>query len=67
MEVPGKAVCGLKCVDLSNDKIKILGIHFAYNKKVQMLNNFITTIKKIQNYDIQNSSNIKVCLSCLDN
>ena len=28
-----EAVCGLKCVDLSNDTIKILGIHFSYNKK----------------------------------
>ena len=35
----------LKCVNLSNDIIKILAIHFAYNKKVQMQNNFITTIK----------------------
>ena len=43
-----EAVCGLKSVDLSNDTIKILGIHFSYNKKVQMQNNFITTIKKIQ-------------------
>ena len=42
------AVCGLKCVDLSNDTIKILGIYFSYNKKVQMQNNFLTTIKKIQ-------------------
>ena len=42
-----EAVC-LKSVDLSNDTIKILGIHFFYNKKVQMQNNFMTTIKKIQ-------------------
>ena len=41
-----EAVC-LKSVDLSNDTIKILGIHFFYNKKVQMQNNFMTTIKKI--------------------
>ena len=38
-----EAVCGLKSVGLSNDTIKILGIHFSYNKKVQMQNNFITT------------------------
>ena len=43
-----EAVCGLKSVDLSNDTIKILGIHFSYSKKVQMQNNFISTIKKIQ-------------------
>ena len=39
-----EAVCCLKPVHLSNDT----GIHFSYNKKVQMQNNFITTIKKIQ-------------------
>ena len=43
-----EAVCGLKLVDLSNDTIKILGIHFSYSRKVQMQNNFISTIKKIQ-------------------
>ena len=41
-------VRGLKCVDLSNNTIKILGIHLSYNKKIQMLNNFTTTIKEIQ-------------------
>ena len=39
-----EAVCCLKPVHLSNDT----GIHFSYNKKIQMQNNFITTIKKIQ-------------------
>ena len=70
-----EAVCGLKSIDLSNDTIKILGIFFSYNKKVQMQNNFITTIKKNTTsssfleftHDIQNSSNIKDCLSCHDN
>ena len=42
-----EAVCGLKCVDLSYDTNKILGIYFPYNKKVQMQKNVITTIKKI--------------------
>ena len=27
------AVCGMKCIDLCNDTIKITGIHFSYNKK----------------------------------
>ena len=35
----------LKCTDLSNDRIEILGIHFSCNKKVQMKNNYITTIR----------------------
>ena len=45
-----EAVCGLKCIDLSNDSIKILGIHFSYNKKVQMQNNFLTTINKYSKF-----------------
>ena len=60
----------LKCTDLSNDRIEILGIHFSYNKKVQMKNNYITTISSSfvkftyaypwgEKYNIQNSSNIK--------
>ena len=42
-----KTVCDLKCVDLSNDIIEILGIQFSYKKKVQMQksSNYITTIK----------------------
>ena len=42
-----EAIYGLKSVDLSNDTIKILGTHFFNRKKVQMQNDFITTIKKI--------------------
>ena len=43
-----KAICGLKCVDLLNDTIKILSIHFSYNKSAQIQNDFLTTVKKIQ-------------------
>ena len=44
-----EAVGGLKSVDLSNDTIrKILGIHFSYNKNVQMQTSFITMIQKTQ-------------------
>ena len=43
-----EAVPGLKSVDLSNDTIQILGIHFSYSKKVQMQSNVISTIKKKQ-------------------
>ena len=32
------AVCGLRCIDLNNDTLKILGTHFSYNEK---LKNFI--------------------------
>ena len=62
-----------KCIDLSNNATEILEIGFSYSQKVQMQNNFITTIKNtasflfVENCDIQNSSNIKDCISCLDN
>ena len=29
------AVCGLCCIDLNNGTLKILGIHFSYNKKLK--------------------------------
>ena len=41
---------GLKSVDLSNNTIKILEIHLSYNKKVQMPDNFLTTIKKYSKF-----------------
>ena len=25
-------VCGMRCIDLNNDSLKILGTHFSYNK-----------------------------------
>ena len=28
-------VCGMRCVDLKNDTLKILGTHFSYNKKTE--------------------------------
>ena len=27
------AFCGKKCVNLNNETMKILGVHFSYNKK----------------------------------
>ena len=29
-----EAVCEIKSVDLSNDTIKTIGIHFYYNRKI---------------------------------
>ena len=34
------AVCGMRCVDLKNDTLKILGIHFSYNEKLIEERNF---------------------------
>ena len=30
-----EAVCGLKTVDLTNDAVKILGIHFSYHNETK--------------------------------
>ena len=43
------AVCGMKCIDLCNDTIKVTGIHFSYNKKKRNEKNFLNSITKIQN------------------
>ena len=42
------AVCGLRCVDLNNDTLKILGTHFSYNEKLKEEKNFYKTITDIQ-------------------
>ena len=42
-------LCGMKCIDLTNNSVKILGIHFSYNKKIENEENFIKLIKKIEN------------------
>ena len=43
------APCGMKCVNLNNDDIKILGLCFFYDKKLKNKNNFLNHIKKLQN------------------
>ena len=41
-------VCGMKCIDLSIDTIKVLGIHFSYNKKLELEKNFLRVVSKMQ-------------------
>ena len=43
------ALCGMDCIDLTEDVIKILGIYFSYNKKLEQEKNFLNHIVKIQN------------------
>ena len=43
------AVCGIKCIDLCNDTIKVTGIPFSYNKEKRNENKFLESITKIQN------------------
>ena len=42
------ALCGLKSVDLTQQTIKILGIHFSYNKNLSDELNFTNIVKKIE-------------------
>ena len=39
--------CGIKCVDLVSDTIKILGTHFSYNEKLKEERNFCLIIANI--------------------
>ena len=46
------ALCGIKCIDLRLNTVKILGIHSSYNKKSEDDENFlkqITGIEKVLN------------------
>ena len=40
------ALCGMRCVNLHEDTIKILGIHYSYNKQLENDKNFIAIIYK---------------------
>ena len=42
------AVCGIQCVDLVLDTIKVLGTHFSFNAKLKEERNFCLIIANIQ-------------------
>ena len=42
------AVCGLRCKDLNNDALKILGTHFSYNERLKEEKNSYMTETDIQ-------------------
>ena len=42
-------LCGMECIDLTKNSMKILGIHFSYNKKIENEEDFIEIVKKIEN------------------
>ena len=67
------ALCGMDCIDLTKKTIKVLGIHFSYNKKLETEENFIRRLENRKstevmenaksdsgrkNYYLQNFSNI---------
>ena len=39
-------LCGVECTDLTKNSVKILGIHFSYNKKIENEENFILSLLK---------------------
>ena len=41
------AVCGMECIDLTENVIKLLGIYFYYNKKIEQEKIFILLKFKI--------------------
>ena len=43
------APCGMKCVNPNNDVIKILGISYSYDKKLENEKNILNHIVKLQN------------------
>ena len=42
------AVCGLRCIDLNIDTLKILGTHFSYNEKLKEEKNFYKIVTDMQ-------------------
>ena len=43
------ALCEVNSIDLAQETIKILGLHFSYNKKLREEKNFVSHIKSIEN------------------
>ena len=42
------ALCDVECVNLLINAIKILGMYFSYNKRLENENNFLDYITKLQ-------------------
>ena len=42
------ALCGMKCFNLNNETVKILGVHFSYNKNLEQDKKFSEHILKIE-------------------
>ena len=42
------AVCGMRCIDLCNEAIKILGNYFSYNSRIKEEYNFLKIVPNVQ-------------------
>ena len=45
------ALCGVECLNLLTNIVKILGMYFPYNKKLENENNFLDHITKLQKFN----------------
>ena len=43
------ALCGMKCVNLNKEIMKMLGVHFPYNANLEKDKNFCEHIFKMEN------------------
>ena len=50
LKVLKAAVCGIQCIDLTKDAIKILEMFFSYNKNIELEQNFKTTITVMKTF-----------------
>ena len=53
------AVRGMRCVDLCNEAIRILGCYFSYNNRIKEGHNFLRILPNVQSV---NSSDFKISL-----
>ena len=44
------ALCGMRCIDLVSNIVKILGIYYSYNDKLEIQENFKGHIIKIEKF-----------------
>ena len=44
------AICGMSCIDLCNEAIKILGTYFSYNSKIKEECNFLKIFSNVQSF-----------------
>ena len=42
------AVCGMRCIDICNEAIKILGTYFSYNSRIKEECNFLKIVSNVQ-------------------
>ena len=76
------AACGMRCIDLNNDMLKILGTHFSYNEKLKeekefyKINRYSTRFENMENEKpytgrgncyFKNNTDIKNCFPIIYN